>query len=113
MLLLILLKPSADTPEHVIEIWVGKAESKEQKRLLYEISGEGCNERTVSTVISLIVILGQNGFIRMLDIAVHLVNNGITSALRCCELFFGVFRVNALSAEFECFLDEAIIIGRQ
>ena len=101
-----------DPAKDVVDIWIGEAKSKEEECFFDEISAQRRHKGTHLQRISFVVIFADDGVCRVINIAVHLVNDHVTIRPRDGELLQRVFHIRNFFGFFESLLNQFVVVRR-
>jgi len=107
----ILAEEKSDSTKDIAQIGIVEAEADKEKRLGDEITLERGGKQMSGGLIGFIVILGNNGLVGLRNIAVHLVNDGITARDGRRKVVHRDLNVRRFPRRSEGILNENVVVG--
>ena len=95
----------SDSAENVIHVGIIEAESQEEKGLGDEIALKRRREKMSSRLVGFVIVFGNDGLISLGNVAMHFVNNGVSSWHGRREILYGGFNIGNLSVGLKRILD--------
>jgi hypothetical protein len=103
-------KQDADSAEDVVNVRICETEPEEEERLRNKIALETLDEKTSLHRVLLIVILRNDGFVRLCHAAMHFVEDDIAAPSRVGQILLGELQIDYLASVFEGTLQELIVV---
>ncbi|MDF3983077.1 hypothetical protein P3W24_12305 [Luteibacter sp. PPL201] len=107
---LVVLVRDAHPGKDVVEVGVCEGKAEEEEGLRRQITLERVDELRHADVIALIIVAGEDGFVRVFHVAVHLVEHDVPLGHCGWQLGGAVLGIDDFADALESLLDEAVVV---